>query len=165
MKPKIAISACLLGQNVRYDGTDKLQADLVAFLKEHAEIIPVCPETECGLGVPREPMRIEKGEGGDQLVIIKSGVSLTQQMTGWIPGKLDELARVGIRGCILKARSPSCGVKDTPVFYMDGTPIEKGPGFFTRALQEQFPDLIIRTEEELQAEEERKSFLKQVLGN
>lgn len=163
-KIPIAISACLLGQNVRYNGTNKYQPDLIVFLKEQAELIPVCPEIECGLAVPREPMRLEAREGGVCLVAIKTGEDMTGQLTGWVHEKIKELKKTGIRGCVLKARSPSCGVKNTPVFYMDGTRIENGPGLFTRALQERFPDLVIRNEEALQSRGQQSKFLKRILG-
>ena len=55
-KPRVGVSACLLGENVRYDGRHKLDPDMVDTLSQYFELVPVCPEVEMGLGVPREPM-------------------------------------------------------------------------------------------------------------
>ncbi len=126
---KIGVSTCLLGCPVRYDGRDKFAAD-VAALREKHELVPVCPETECGLGVPREPMSLIDG----RLVGNIHGKDFTPLMLGWIGRKLDELAGQNLEVFIFKSKSPSCG---------DG-------GLFKKAFIKRFPSCRVLDENSLE---------------
>jgi len=124
----IAVSACLLGLPTRYDGGGKRDEALLALLDGREIILlPVCPEAEAGLGIPREPMRLEGDPEQPRLVAIESRRDLTGPMEAWSKKRLAELAALGARAFILKARSPSCG-KLAPV-HASGEP---RPGIFAR---------------------------------
>ena len=82
-KIKIEISSCLLGNQVRYDGQHKYDHFLVKSLGEFMEYIPVCPEVECGLPVPRDAMRLVGDSSDPRLVAIKTKIDLTEQMRKW----------------------------------------------------------------------------------
>jgi len=135
-KVKIGISSCLMGNKVRYDGGDKLDRFLADTLGRYADFVPVCPEVEMGLPVPREPMRLEGDAGKPRLVTIETDIDYTDRMTVWAEGRLSELEKEGLCGFIFKARSPSCAV--------DGA-----AGLFARAFMERFPMIPVVDEERL----------------
>jgi len=111
-RPRLLVSRCLTPDRCRYDGGDA-PSELVRRLAEHADLVAVCPETEIGLGVPRDPIRIVIAEGEMRLVQPSTGRDLTKLMTGFRSTFLDGLGEVD--GAILKSRSPSCGLRDTSV--------------------------------------------------
>lgn len=157
-KPKIGISACLLGQPVRYDGTDKLQRLIVAYFADKAGLVPICPETGCGLGVPRETIQLTGNPALPRLETTATKRDITAQMQAWIETTLTELVVLhNVRGFIFKARSPSCGYKDTPVWQADGSSIT-GQGLFARAVSLNLPHIICADEEMLKTEAELADF-------
>lgn len=156
-KPKIGISACLLGQNVRYDGTAKLQPHIVAFFADKAELVPVCPESACGLGIPRETIRLEGDPYTPTLVSTVTRRDITAAMHGWIDGKLKVLRDLGLAGFVFKSRSPSCGYDDTPVWQKDGSALT-GQGLFAQALCRAMPGLAFADEEMLQTKADLTAF-------
>jgi uncharacterized protein YbbK (DUF523 family) len=79
-KPSLGVSSCLLGNNVRYDGGHKLDRYLVDTLGRHVRWVPVCPEVECGLGVPRESMRLIGDPASPRLVTVRTKADLTERM-------------------------------------------------------------------------------------
>ena len=141
-RPRLLVSACLLGQRTRYDGRLKRVARVCALAPRY-ELIPVCPEVDCGLPTPRDPMRLETDEGGLRLRVIASGVDHTQRMADWIGAKLDEWTGQGVHGCILKSRSPSCGLTRVPRVTPDGMESGSGAGIFALALARRVPDLPV----------------------
>src|SRR5512143_1734368 len=104
---KLGISSCLLGENVRYDGGHKLDHYLRDTLGQFVEWVPVCPEVECGLPVPREAMRLVGDPDAPRLVTRKTGIDHTERMTKWAGRKLAQLERQNLCGFVFKARSPS----------------------------------------------------------
>jgi uncharacterized protein YbbK (DUF523 family) len=122
----VGVSACLLGQAVRHDGGHKLNAFVVEDLAEHVELVPVCPEVEIGLGVPREPIRLESagGSGGGasgppRLVTIETRRDLTERMRAYAELRVAALASLGLAGYVTKSKSPSCGLQGVPVHGAD----------------------------------------------
>ncbi len=105
-KPKILISACLLGERCRYDGRSKPCAE-AASLAEQAELIPICPERDGGLSTPREPSEIR----GNRVISV-SGRDVTAEYTKGAQIALKKAIKSGAVAACLKARSPSCGAKD-----------------------------------------------------
>lgn len=157
--PRIAVSACLLGEAVRYDGTDKRDARLCETLADQYELIPVCPEVGAGLGVPRPPVHLVGSPAAPRAVGVEDdGLDVTAPLQAYLDTLLDELA--GVDGAILKARSPSCGLA-VPVRGDDGRP-QSGMGLFARALAVRRPDLPLADEEELADPESREAFLARV---
>ena len=100
---KIMVSACLLGDNVKYDGGNNYQKELAEFLKDY-EVVKVCPEVFGGLPVPRDPSEIKNGK-----VVTINGKDVTREFTFGAYKTLDILDREGIHVAILKKNSPSCG--------------------------------------------------------
>ena len=163
MKPRLGISACLLGQCVRYDGGHKLDAALRDGMAESVEWVPVCPEAECGLGVPRPAMRLVGDPADPRLVTRETGVDHTERMKAWVAKRLAELEKEDLAGFVLKARSPSCGLC---VKVLDAAGAEAGeaPGLFARVFRDRFPDLSVSEDEALHGASEREEFIRRVTG-
>ena len=125
-KIKLGVSACLLGQRVRYDGGHQLDRFIRDTLGRWVEFVPVCPEVECGLPVPRESMRLVGQVENPRLVTLKSGRDMTDRMQTWAAGKLDELEAEDLCGFIFKAKSPSSGMERIRVYNSDGMPQHEG---------------------------------------
>ena len=86
---KLGVSACLLGKRVRYDGGHKLDRYVHDVIGMYVEWVPVCPEVECGLSIPRESMRLVGDPDAPRLIAPRSGTDYTEQMRSWVRGKLD----------------------------------------------------------------------------
>ncbi len=157
-RPRVGISRCLLGDPVRYDGGHKREPSLTEVLGAQVEWVTVCPELETGMGVPREPIHLVAGAGGGvRLVGVTSGDDWTERMRAWARDRLRELAALGVRGFVLKSRSPSCGLRGVPI---EGA--EDGSGLFAILLVEQFPGLPVEEEDRLRDAGAREEFLARV---
>ena len=124
---KILVSACLLGENCKYNGGNNYCQTVIDFL-EGKEVLPVCPELRAGMGCPRTPMEIVEGVLTD-----RDGNNLDSQMRAAIRQLLEELPLTQIQCAVLKSRSPTCGVRQV----YDGTfsgKLVPGSGLFTQAL-------------------------------
>ncbi len=106
-KIKLGISTCLLGENVRYDGGHKLDRFLTETLGQYVEYVPVCPEVECGLPIPREALRLVGNPDSPRLVTTRTKQDLTDRMTQWAQKRVVELEGEGLFGFIFKSDSPS----------------------------------------------------------
>jgi uncharacterized protein YbgA (DUF1722 family)/uncharacterized protein YbbK (DUF523 family) len=161
-KIKLGISACLLGQNVRYDGGHKLDRYLTDTLGQYVEYVPVCPEVECGLGVPRESMRLVGDPKSPRLVTVRTGQDLTDRMSSWAKGRVRELEKEGLCGFIFKSDSPSSGMERVKVYNEKGMPEKAGVGLFAKTFMDHFP--LIPTEEEgrLHDPKLRESFIESI---
>src|SRR5213593_2155080 len=142
---RLGISACLLGQAVRWDGGHKRDRFLAATLGRFVEWVPVCPEVELGLGVPREPIRLEGDPAGPRLVAANSRRDLTRAMTRLARARVGQLARLDLVGYVLKKDSPSCGMEGVRV-HGGGRPLRRGTGLFARALMTRLPLLPVEEE-------------------
>src|SRR5208337_5634434 len=107
---KIGISSCLLGEKVRYNGGHKLDSFLTDTFGQFVEWVPVCPEVESGLPVPREAMRLVGGPDAPRLVTCLTGVDHTERMVKWAQEKIECLKSAGLCGFIFKSKSPSSGM-------------------------------------------------------
>jgi uncharacterized protein YbbK (DUF523 family) len=152
MKPtetpiRIGVSSCLLGNPVRYDGGHKHDRWITGVLGPHVEFVPVCPELECGLGVPREAMHLQGDPAAPRLVTIRSGRDLTDRMLEFARRRVEELAAEDLCGFIFKSDSPSSGMERVKVYGASGSsPQKNGVGLFARAFMERFP--LVPVEEE-----------------
>jgi uncharacterized protein YbbK (DUF523 family) len=165
-RPRVGVSACLLGWEVRYAGGHKWNVLVAEEMGRRVEWIPVCPELEIGLGVPREAIELLGDPAHPELVGTESGRRLGSVMRHYATRRLDELARHGLSGYVLKARSPSCGPRGVPV-YPEGAgdaaePVTTGTGLFARALAERFPGLPIVDETELTSPDDVAAFVARV---
>jgi uncharacterized protein YbbK (DUF523 family) len=175
-RPRVGISRCLLGEDVRYDGTHKLDAALIAALAPHVEWVPVCPEVEVGMGTPREPIQLVAREDGVpsagarvRLLGVTSGDDWTARMHAWASARADALRRLQLSGFILKARSPSCGIRDVEIvrsvrLQPDQSQPDHGRGLFAQAIVDAMPDLPVADEDDLRDRRAREEFLKRVRG-
>lgn len=143
---QVGVSACLLGEEVRYDGGHKLDRSVRDALGAQVDFIPVCPEFELGLGVPREPIGLAGDPERPRLRGLESGEDLTSRMEAWCTTRAEQLGAIGLSGFVLKARSPSCGIGDARVQTSTGE--VPGTGLFAQALARVLPPELPRIDEE-----------------
>ena len=159
---KLGISSCLLGNNVRYDGGQKLDHYLRHTLGQFIEWVPICPEAECGLPVPREAMDLVGDRSSPRLTTRVTGVDHTGCMLQWTKKKLVSLEKDGLCGFVLKARSPSCGVHDTKIYSRPGRLAGGRAGLFAEAVMSRFPHMPVEDEEGLQDPVIRDNFIERL---
>lgn len=161
-RAKIGISSCLLGNAVRYDGSDKYCPHIVASLADKFELIAFCPEVAIGLGVPRPAIQLVAVNGE----IRARGVANPQQDVSQALRDYAQSIRAeldGLSGYIFKSRSPSCGVADVPVYQTDGSATAAiATGLFAQAIRELWPALPLTNDETLLDEEARGDFILRV---
>lgn len=169
MKPeaisvRIGVSSCLLGQKVRFDGGHKRDAFLVDTFGRFVEWIPVCPEAEVGMGIPREPIRLQRVGDSLRLLGVKSATDHTEAMKRWAAGRVEALAREDLDGYILKKDSPSCGMERVKVYDANGAPARTGRGLFAEALIARLPLLPVEEEGRLSDPRLRDNFVERVFA-
>jgi uncharacterized protein YbbK (DUF523 family) len=145
-RPRVGVSACLLGEEVRHDGRHKRSRAVVELVGPEVEWVPVCPEVEIGMGVPREPVALIAG----RMIASKSGTDYTDAMNRFAEARIAGLG--ALDGYVLKSRSPSCGLLDVP-----GGPDQSG--LFAAALRRLCPGLPLIDETALDDDEQRRAFL------
>jgi uncharacterized protein YbgA (DUF1722 family)/uncharacterized protein YbbK (DUF523 family) len=161
---RIGISACLLGQEVRFDGGHKRDHFLTTILGPHVEWVAVCPEVELGLGTPRETLRLVRSNGELRLLTTRTGTDHTDAMNRWARRRVDELAREDLSGYVLKKDSPSCGMERVKVYGESGMPERAGRGLFADALMRRFPCLPVEEEGRLSDPRLRENFIERVFA-
>ncbi|MGD0828068.1 MAG: DUF523 and DUF1722 domain-containing protein [Desulfobaccales bacterium] len=159
---RLGLSACLGGEKVRYDGGHRLEPLISGTLGQYLEFTPVCPEVECGLGVPREPMRLVGRPDAPRLLTVHSGRDLTRPLLAWARRRVGELAREDLSGFIFKSSSPSCGPARVKVHNERGAPAAAGPGLFARVFLAHFPLVPVVDEEQLHDPELRENFVERL---
>jgi uncharacterized protein YbgA (DUF1722 family)/uncharacterized protein YbbK (DUF523 family) len=161
-KIKLGISACLLGENVRYDGGHKLDRFLSDSLGQYVEYVPLCPEVECGLPIPRESMHLEGDPDSPRLVTICTKQDMTDRMVKWARKRVVELEKEDLCGFIFKSNSPSSGMERVRVHNEKGFPIKKGVGMFAKIFMEHFPLLPVEDEGRLHNPKLRENFIERI---
>jgi uncharacterized protein YbgA (DUF1722 family)/uncharacterized protein YbbK (DUF523 family) len=161
---RVGISACLLGQQVRFDGGHKRDAFLTDTFGRFVDWVPVCPEVECGLGMPRESMRLLRDGKNVRLITVKTGIDLTDRMTRFSRPRLSALADEHLSGYVLKKDSPSCGLERVKVYDRHGSPVRSGRGLFAAALVEMYPHLPVEEEGRLSDPRIRDNFVERVFA-
>jgi uncharacterized protein YbgA (DUF1722 family)/uncharacterized protein YbbK (DUF523 family) len=161
---RMGISSCLLGQEVRYNGGHVRDDLLLSTLGQHVQWVPVCPEVEVGMGVPRENIRLVGESENPRLIAPKSGTDYTEIMKKWSSGRLAELKDTDLHGYILKKDSPSCGLFRTRVYKGDGSASRNGRGLFAGELVKRFPMLPIEEEGRLRDSKLRENFIGKVFA-
>jgi uncharacterized protein YbbK (DUF523 family) len=146
-KIKIGISSCLLGKPVRYDGKNKQDRLLTDVFSQLVKWIPVCPEAEYGLPVPREEMRLYGNPDSPRLITINTKADHTKGMQKWGGKKIRDLKNENLCGFIFKSRSPSCGIRGIKVYPLSGKRTQKGAGLFAGVFTRAFP--IIPAEDDV----------------
>lgn len=159
---RIGISACLMGEKVRYNGEHSHDPYLIGTLGNFFEYVPVCPEVECGMSTPRETVRLVGDPEKPRLVTSSTGIDKTDQMMSWIQTKLKQLEKEDLSGFIFKSKSPSSGLYRIKVYGEKGQPILNGVGMFARAFCEHFPRLPVEEEGRLHDIKLRENFLEKI---
>jgi uncharacterized protein YbgA (DUF1722 family)/uncharacterized protein YbbK (DUF523 family) len=163
-KPRIGISACLLGQKVRYDGGDKRDRFLTETFGPHVEWVPVCPEAEVGMGVPREPVRLVGNPAAPRMIAERSGKDWTRAMNYYARRRASALTQLDLSGYVFKKDSPSCGVERVRVYDLKGVPTRRGRGLFAAAVMRQLPLLPVEEEGRLNDPVLRENFVERVFA-
>ncbi len=162
---RLGISACLLGERVRFDGGHKRDAFLVETLGRFVEWVPVCPEVESGMAAPREPMRLVRLDGRTlHLRVTMSGEDLTRTMNRYTRRRIDELAGEGLCGFILKKNSPTCGLERVKTYSATGQLAKPGRGLFAAAIASRFPLLPVEEEVRHNDPRLRENFVERVFA-
>lgn len=162
---RVGVSACLLGQKVRFDGGHKRHDFTADVLAPYVEYLAVCPELEIGLGVPRPTIRLEGRARAPRLVDPKSRDDHTEAMNGFARGKLEELAAADLDGFILKRASPTCGMERVKLYpARGGAPSKDGVGLFAAALLARFPALPVEEEGRLSDPALRENFVERLFA-
>ncbi|GAB4329980.1 MAG: DUF523 and DUF1722 domain-containing protein [Candidatus Abyssubacteria bacterium] len=161
-RPRVGISACLLGEPVRFDGGHKLDRYITDTLGRFFEWVPVCPEVECGLPVPRESMHLEGDAKSPRLVTSRSHIDHTERMTTWAKQRVRELESEDLCGFIFKSNSPSSGMERVRIYDESGVPRKTGIGLFARAFMEHFPLLPVEEEGRLHDPHLRENFIERI---
>ena len=144
---RVGVSACLLGQEVRYNGAHKKNDRLIEELGSRFELVPVCPEIEIGLGTPREPMNLYRDDRGLRMITVHTRVDHTDRLQAYAARRLEELEATHLSGFVLKKDSPSCGVRETPTYDPDGAGLRRdGRGLFAAAVLDRFPHMPVEDE-------------------
>ena len=163
-KVRVGISACLLGEAVRYDGGHKRDGFLADTFGRFVEWVPVCPEVECGFGTPREPIRLIRAGRDIKMMTVNTEVDLTPQMKAFVQRRLPELEAERLSGYVLKKDSPSCGLERVKLYDRRGAAVRSGRGVFAAALAERFPSLPIEEEGRLSDPRLRENFVERVFA-
>lgn len=164
MKPRIGVSRCLLGDEVRYDGGHKRERYLTDVLGELVEFVPVCPEVEVGMGTPREPVRLVGDATAPRMVAPASGEDWTQRMRLYLSKRIAEEDLAGLHGFVFKKNSPSCGVSQVKVYPSEGGAAHDGSGLFADAFIAAHPLVPVVEERHLNEPALRENFLEQVFA-
>ncbi len=159
---KLGISACLLGQEVRFDGGHKHDRFITETLGKFVEFVPVCPEVEYGLGIPRESLRLVGNADAPRLVTTRTHVDHTDGMTQWARNRAMELEKEGLCGFVFKSKSPSSGMERVRVYDDHGMPSNKGVGLFARAFMDHFPLLPVEEDGRLHDPLLRENFIERL---
>jgi uncharacterized protein YbbK (DUF523 family) len=162
---RIGVSACLLGQEVRFDGGHKRNDFLTGTLGDFVEFVAVCPEVDIGLGIPRQSLRLVRDHSGAvRMMANKSGADLTDTMNAYAERRAAALERDDLSGYVLKKGSPSCGMERVRIYGRAGMPVRDGRGLFAEALIRRLPNLPVEEEGRLNDPSLRENFIERVFA-
>jgi len=163
-KIKLGISACLLGQSVRYNGGHQLDHFLRDTLGKYVDYVPVCPEVECGFGVPREAFRLTGKPDRPRLITVNTKQDFTERMETWAQKRVEEIEAEGLCGFIFKGGSPSSGMERVKVYDDKGVPAKVGVGLFARIFMEHFPLIPVEEDGRLHDPVLRENFIERIFA-
>lgn len=161
---KLGVSKCLLGEKVRFDGGHKHNRYITQTLGQFFEFVPVCPESECGLGIPREAMRLVGDASNPRLITNKTLIDHTEKMSSWAAKRLGALAKEDLCGFVFKKDSPSSGLHRVKVYNDKGQPVKNGRGLFAAAFTARFPRIPVEDEGRLNDPVLRENFIERVFA-
>ena len=156
--PLVAVSACLLGQRVRYDGRDKYTSLIAEELKKYCRLVAVCPEVEIGLGVPRA--KIQLTQIGTAIKVLKADdVDVTEPLADFAVRFINQYP---FSGLVLQDESPSCGINNTKLFSITGEQIGIASGLFAKTVMDCLPELVVVQASQFQSKEDVEAFVKRL---
>jgi uncharacterized protein YbgA (DUF1722 family)/uncharacterized protein YbbK (DUF523 family) len=161
---RLGVSACLLGDEVRYNGGHSRDAFVAGALDPFVEWHPLCPEVEIGLGTPRETIRLTGSLEAPRLTAPRSGLDHTDAMQSWAHGRVAEIEAARLHGFVLKKGSPSCGLHRVRVYDQKGMAQPGGRGLFAAVLAERLPLLPLEEEGRLHDPVLRENFLERAFA-
>jgi uncharacterized protein YbgA (DUF1722 family)/uncharacterized protein YbbK (DUF523 family) len=163
-KIRLGISACLLGEKVRFDGGHKLDRFITETLGKFVEFVQVCPEVECGLGIPREAMHLAAAPDGPRLVTVRTQADHTERMLAYARKRVVELEQENLCGFIFKSDSPSSGMERVKIYSGKGMAAKTGVGLFAQEFMQHFPLLPVEEEGRLHDPGLRENFLERLFS-
>ncbi len=158
---RLGISTCLLGERVRFDGGHKHDRFLTDVLGRYVEWVPVCPEVEVGMGIPRESVRLVGDPAAPRMLGVKTGTDHTAAMRRFASARVRQLAALDLCGYVFKKDSPSCGMERVRV-YAGSTPSRHGQGLFAAAYRSAFPLIPVEEEGRLNDPVLRENFIERL---
>jgi uncharacterized protein YbgA (DUF1722 family)/uncharacterized protein YbbK (DUF523 family) len=164
-KLKIGVSSCLLGEKVRWNADHKLDRYVRDVLGNYFEYVPICPEVEVGMGVPRETVALYGSLEKSQMIGKKTQADWTKQMQDYTQSRIKSLANDYLSGYIFKSKSPSCGLARVPIYPEFGSKKARhGAGMFAHAFRDKFPLIPTEDEGRLNDSKIRENFLVRVFS-
>lgn len=156
------MSSCLLGQEVRYDGGHKRDRFIVDTLGQYFEFVPICPEMALGLGVPRQPIRLQGSKKSIRVVGVDDpSIEVTQKLSDYAMKILD--THKDLSAYIFKSKSPSCGIERVKIYNpKTGIPNPDGTGQYAKMFIDHWPELPVEEEGRLNDPILRENFLERV---
>jgi uncharacterized protein YbbK (DUF523 family)/uncharacterized protein YbgA (DUF1722 family) len=161
-KIKIGISSCLIGKKTRYDGEQRRDDHLLKAFGRCVKWVPVCPEVECGLSVPREPMKLVGNIKHPRLVTKKTKIDHSERIKKYVNRKMKALEKESLDGFIFKSRSPSCGIRGVKIWDRSGS-YRMGRGIFTDNFVGSFQNTPVEDELSLQNRNNLQNFVERVV--
>lgn len=160
---RVGVSSCLLGHAVRHDGGHKRDGYILGTLADWFELVPVCPEVEAGLGVPRPPVRLVGDPASPRaLGVHDATLDVTAALTDFAAHRVETLQ--GLCGYIFKQDSPSCGMQRVKVYPAGGGgAVRRGRGLFASAFVARWPLVPVEEEGRLGDPLGRENFMQRVL--
>ena len=162
---RLGVSACLLGEPVRYDGGHKRDDVLTGLLGRFVEWVQVCPEDEAGLGTPREPMHLVQTRDGVRVITVHTQRDLTDQLGGYSQRRAADVLALDLDGFVLKSGSPSCGFLGVKLYVENGAVERSGQGLFAHAIASADPLLPVEEEGRLHDPAIRENFIERVFAH
>ncbi|MDK9693378.1 MAG: DUF523 and DUF1722 domain-containing protein [Sulfurimonas sp.] len=159
----IAVSACLLGEKVRFDSGHKHDRFVTDELGRYASFVPFCPEA-IAFGTPRSSIRLVNMEDGYNIISNKNGTNLTKELQDKSYQELHKIAGTNLSGIIFKSKSPSCGMGSAKAYLENGFADSKADGMFVAICKEKFPLLPMEEEGRLQDDWLRENFIMQLFA-
>jgi uncharacterized protein YbgA (DUF1722 family)/uncharacterized protein YbbK (DUF523 family) len=163
-KPKLGISACLMGDEVRFNGGHKESRLCTRELTQYFEFVTVCPEVAIGMGIPREPIRlVGDPENPQALGTVNSQLNVTRPLAAYGARMAEELG--DLSGYIFMQKSPSCGLERVKVYQENGAPVDGGGrGIYAKAFCERHPNLPVEEDGRLNDAVLRENFVTRVFA-
>ena len=161
----VAVSECLTGSAVRYDGTDAHDSFPHNALEGLLSLVPICPEVGVGMGVPRPPIQLVGDPRAPRVLVVRdSSIDVTEALAAYVHTRSTQLD--GVYGYVFMERSPSCGLYSVPVHAVEGDepPSRTGRGSYASAVLKLNPELPAEENGRLFDAEVRESFLDRVFA-